>query len=84
MSKIKDEIVLKATKNGHYIVESKGETTAHTTLQLTVEAIANLINWERWSMGLPLLKFNIKIDEKEIPKEIPKEKPEPIPYLGTL
>jgi len=80
LSKIKDEIVLKATKNGHYIVESKGETTAHTTLQLAVEAIANLINWERWSMGLPLLKFNIKIDEKEIPKE----KPEPIPDLGTL
>ena len=80
MSKIKDEIVFKATNNGHYVVEDELGTTAHATLQLAVARIAYLINWKRWSMGLPSLEFNIKIDEKEIPIE----KPEPIPDLGTL
>ena len=68
MSKIKgDEIVLRATNNGHYIIEDDWGTTAHASLEKAVESIANSINNKRWRNGQRLIEFDVFISEKVMP-----------------
>lgn len=74
MSKIKDEeIILRTTNNGCYIVEDDRGVTAHTSLEDAVVHIGNSINNKRWRIQARLIQFEVFISEKVMPREAPPE-----------